>query len=128
VTVILVPFANGVAYADLSKSVTITIPPYNTFPGGVPASDMKMSVTVQPTANGQFRFAHGSAVNLRWAVDATVPLAPYVNLYPVQDNKEGGETYVYKLSQPCLGSRGGNGSFSRTIPKNFSVTDSAYLL
>jgi hypothetical protein len=120
VTVTLVPFANGVAYADLSKSVTITIPPYNAFPGGVPTSDVKMSLTVQPTANGQFRFAHGSAMNLRWAVDATVPLAPCVNLYLVRDNKEGGETYVYKLSQPCLGPRGGNGSFSWTIPKNFS--------
>ena len=120
VTVTLVPFANGVAHADLSKSVTITIPPYNAFPGGVPTSDMKMNLTVQPAANDQFRFAHGSAVNLRWAVDATVPLAPCVNLYLVQDNKEGGETYVYKSSQPCLGPRGGNGSFSWMIPNNFS--------
>jgi len=41
-------------------------------------------------------------------------------LYLVQDNKEGGETYVYKSSQPCLGPRGGNGSFSWMIPNNFS--------
>jgi hypothetical protein len=120
VTVTLVPFANGVAYPDLSKSVTITIPPYNAFPEGVPTSDMKMSLTVQPTANNEFRFAHGSTVNLRWTVDATVTLAPCTNLYLVHDNKEGGEMYVYKLSQPCLGPRGGNGSFSWTIPENFS--------
>jgi len=120
VTVTLVPFAKGVAYPDLGKSVAITISPYDAFPGGVPTTDMKMSLTLEPNLSGELRFAHSSTANLRWVVDPTVPLAPCVNLYLVQDNKEGGETYVYKLSQPCLGPRGGNGSFSWTIPDNFS--------
>jgi hypothetical protein len=65
VTVTLVPFANGVAYPELAKSVTITIPPYNAFPGGVPTSDMRMSLTLEPSANGEYRFARGSIVNLK---------------------------------------------------------------
>jgi hypothetical protein len=119
VTVTLVPFANGVAYPDLSKSVTITISPYNAFPNGVPTSNIKMSLMMQPPSNGEFRLTHGSTVTIGWVVDATVSVAPCVNLYLVQDNAEGGETYLYKLSQPCL-KPSGNGSYSWTVPENFS--------
>lgn len=44
---------------------------------------------------------------------------PALNLYLVRDNDEGGETYLYKLPQPCL-RPGGGGSCSWAVPKNFS--------
>lgn len=122
VTVMLVPFANGVAYPNLSKSITITISPYNAFPEGVPTSDMNMSLTLSAGSNGEFRFARGSTVNIRWTDTNTSPPDSCVNLYLVQDNEEGGETYLYKLTEPCLSPGSGSGSYSWTIPGNFSGT------
>jgi hypothetical protein len=120
VTITLVPYADGIAYRNLSKSVTIAISPYNAFPGRVPTSDVDMSLTLQSAANGgEFRFAHGSTVTIRWMVHLAAPLAPCVNLYLVQDYAQGGEAYLYKLSRPCL-IPGTSGSSSWTIPERFS--------
>jgi hypothetical protein len=113
VTVTLVPFANGVAYPNLSKSITITIP------REVPTFDFYMSLTVQSASRGEFSFARGSTVTIRWT-DRNSPPDPCVNLYLVKDNEEGGETYLYKLSEPCLRSGSGSSSYSWTVTSHFS--------
>jgi len=113
VTVTLVPFANRIAYPNLSKSMTITIP------RAVPTFDINMSLTVRSASRGEFSFARGSTVTIRWA-DRNSPPDPCVDLSLVQDNEEGGETYLYKLSEPCLGPDSGSGSYSWTVTSNFS--------
>jgi hypothetical protein len=118
VTVTLVPFANGVDYSNLSKALIVTVDPYNPFPKGVPTSNSNMSVTVSPASDGKFSFAHGSTVSIEWVDTNTAPHDPCVNLYLVQDNEGGGETYIYKLSEHCV-EPGSGGSYRWAIPNNF---------
>ena len=103
-----------------NKSVTISISPYNAYPEGVPTSDRSMSLTLQPASTGEFIYARGSAVNIRWVDTNSTPPDPCVNLYLIQNNEQGEATYLYKLSQPCLEQTNGTGSFLWTIPENFS--------
>jgi hypothetical protein len=115
VTVTLEPFANGVANPKLSKSLTITVSPYNAFPQGVPTSNVNMSISLSGNANGEFIYSHGDVIRIRWSA----PPTPCVNLYLVQDDNRGGEIYLYKVSEPCL-RPGSGGTYSWTIPGEFS--------
>jgi Kre9/KNH-like N-terminal Ig-like domain len=120
VTITLVPFVNGMVASNLEKTVNLTVTPENAFPNGVPATNNKLNLNI----NGS-NFKQGSSMNIAWTdsndTNANDPTPPdsCVDLYLVQDNANGGETYLYQIVSSCV-QPAMSGSYSWTVPSNYS--------
>lgn len=113
----LTPFSHGKAYPDSAKSISIQIDPHNPFPEGVPAANGRVVVSYPVSADGTTTLKQGSSLTVRWT--DTVPGDPCVNLYLVQDDGRGGQTYRLQLGGQCFMPASG-GSYTWTIPVKYS--------
>jgi len=94
ILVTITPFAHAVAFPASSKSVRVTIHPYNPFQRGVPTETRNMNIAYQPeTGNG---YEQGSQLTIFWTDEREQD--PCVNLYLVQDNAHGGENFILQLN------------------------------
>jgi hypothetical protein len=120
VTVTLKPFVNGMAVPNLGKTVNLSVTPTNAFPNGVPTTNNKMTLDINGSS-----FKQGSPVNITWTdsndTNHNDPTPPdsCVDLYLVQNNSSGGETYLYQVVNSCV-QPAMSGSYSWTVPSNYS--------
>lgn len=96
VVVTITPFSHGVAFPASSKSLTVLVNPYNPFPRGVPTGTRNMTLAYAPTGDGVPSYAQGSLLTIEWTDER--PQDPCVNLYLVQDNPSGGESYLLQIN------------------------------
>jgi hypothetical protein len=102
VVVTITPFSHGAAYADSSKSLTVTVNPYNPFQRGIPRETRNMTLAYAPGANGAQDYQQGSPMTIMWTDSRAQD--PCVNLYLVRDNDlmrdngAGGETYLLQIN------------------------------
>jgi galactose oxidase-like protein len=119
ITVILTPFSHGIAYPDSSKSVAIQVDPDNPFPEGVPRANGNIVITYPASTDGTSNYRQGSVMTIHWT-DA-LPHNPCVNLYLVQKNDGGGESFRLQLGRTCF-QPSSSGSYAWTIPNQYFGT------
>jgi hypothetical protein len=121
VEVTITPFTHGTAYPASSKSLTVTISPYNPFSQGVPTDTRNMALAYGPSAEGTESYKQGSPLTINWT--DTRNQDPCVNLYLVQDDGRGGEKYLLqingKLETGCL-KPASSGSYTWTVTSKYS--------
>lgn len=121
VVVTITPFTHRTAYPGSSKSLTVTISPYNPFSQGVPTDTRNMTLAYAPTAEGTQSYKQGSPLTITWT-DTRIQ-DPCVNLYLVQDDGRGGENYLLqingKLEIGCL-KPSSSGSYAWAVTNKYS--------
>lgn len=121
VIVTVTPFARAIAYPTASKSLTLTIDPYNPFSRGIPTETQNMTLSYEPGADGQAVYAQGSAMKINWTDQRTQD--PCVNLYLVQDSPMGAEKFLVQinltLAVGCL-KPASRGSYTWTVTSKYT--------
>jgi hypothetical protein len=112
VVVTVTPFAYGKAYPAASRSLTISIAPYNPFPEGIPAPTANMRVSYSGTASS---YAKGSQLTVTWS--SSNPRDQCVDLYLVQE-VGGAQKLVAQIVRRCLVPAAA-GSYTWTIPAKY---------
>lgn len=113
VVVTITPFAYGKAYPSASRSLTISVAPYNPFPEGIPAPTANMRVSYSDTASS---YAEGSQLTVTWS--GSNPRDQCVDLYLVQE-VGGVQKFVAQIVRRCLVPAAA-GSYTWTIPTKYS--------
>jgi len=116
IVVTITPFSHGVAYPTASRSLTISVNPYNPFPQGIPDSTANITLTYFADENSSY--SHGSSLTIKWT-DA-LSRDPCVNLYLVQDTT-GGHHYLAQIVDECLRPAAA-GFYTWKIPDKYSGT------
>jgi len=120
VVVTITPFSHGSAYPASSKSLTVVINPYNPFPRGIPTETRNMTLSYAPSADGTANYQQESALTITWTDERSQD--PCVNLYLVQDNPAGGQSYLLQINGKreigCL-RPASRGSYSWTVTSKF---------
>ena len=117
IIVTITPFSHAIAYRRSSKSMTVRVEPHNAFPEGVPAANGNIAITYAASPNGKRNYEQGSPMTIRWT-DA-LSRDPCVNLYLVQEDGSGGESYRLQIGDTCFApSR--SGSYSWSVPEKYS--------
>jgi hypothetical protein len=111
------PFSYGRADPESSRSISIRVDPYHPFPEGVPAANRKVILTYSVREVGGSKLPRGSSLTIRWK-DMS-PRDPCVDLYLVQDDGKGGESYRSPLGGKCL-TPPKVGSYTWTVPARYS--------
>jgi hypothetical protein len=121
VVVTITAFTHGAAYPGSSKSLTVTISPYNPFPRGVPTDTRNITLAYAPSAEGTQVYEQGSPLTITWTDERIQD--PCVNLYLVQDNGRGGENYLLQINGNheigCL-KPSSSGSYTWTVTSKYS--------
>ena len=121
VVVTITPFSHGTPYPDSSKSLTVTVNPYNPFQRGVPTDTRNMTLNYAPAPDGAQNYQQGSPLRIMWTDARTQDTC--VNLYLVQDNGMGGENYLLQINGTleigCL-KPASSGSFRWTVSTKYS--------
>lgn len=114
VVVTITPFSHGKAYSSARKSISISVDPYNPFPEGVPTSTANMTLTYSDAANDSYQ--QGASLTINWT--DTSDRDPCVNLYLVQDDKDG-RNFISQIMHQCL-RPAATGSYIWTIPTKYA--------
>lgn len=117
VIVTITPFSHAIPYPDSSKSITIQVDPDNPFPKGVPTANGNILLTYSPSTNEKGDYQQGSSLTIGWTDERFRDRC--VNLYLVQDDGRGGESYRLQIAGNCL-RPARSGSYSWTIPDKYS--------
>jgi hypothetical protein len=117
IIVTVTPFSRAMSYPNSSKSITIQVQPHNQFPQGVPAANGNITVAYATGAHRDGRYQQGSSLTITW--EDALPRDPCVNLYLVQDDGKGGQSYRSHIADTCL-SPSRSGSYKWTIPERYS--------
>jgi hypothetical protein len=113
IIVTITPFSRGAAYPSGSKSLTVTVDPYNPFPEGIPATTANISLNY---SDEKASYAQGATITINWT--DTLSRDPCVNLYLLQERSDGRHLLaqiVYQCLRPAAA-----GSYKWTIPDNYS--------
>ncbi len=120
IVVTITPFSHGAPYPDSSKSLSVTVNPYNPFQRGIPTETRNMTLTYAPAADGTQNYRQGSPLKIIWTDGRTQD--PCVNLYLVQDNGAGGENYLLQINGTleigCL-KPASSGSYTWTVSTKY---------
>jgi hypothetical protein len=114
IAVTITPFSHGTAYPAASKSITISVDPFNPFPKGIPSSTANIALTYSGTPRKSHE--QGSSLTVNWT--DTLSRDSCVNLFLVQDSGNGLQ-YVGRVSRECL-QPATAGSYTWTIPSKYS--------
>jgi hypothetical protein len=117
IVVTIQPFSHGEAYPKSSKSVTVTVDPYNPFPKGVPPETRNMTILYSARPDGTSKYAQGSQLKIDWT--DSLPRDPCVDIYLVQDTGSGSAAFRLQIVKRCL-TPAASGSFTWTIPTRYS--------
>jgi hypothetical protein len=114
ITVNIVPFSHGAPYPSATRSLKITVDPYNPYPKGIPSTTANIALSYAGPVSKSYE--QGAELTITWSDGFSRD--PCVNLLLAQ-NKAGEEQYVGRVSQKCL-APAASGSFIWKIPMKYS--------
>jgi hypothetical protein len=120
IIVTLTPFSHAKAYPNSNKSITIQVLPEKQLPEGTPAANGKIVVTYSPQTGRKRKYQQGSLLTISWT--EALSRSVCVELYLVQHNGTGGDSYRSLIGASCSGPSGG-GSYKWTVSEKYSGSD-----
>jgi hypothetical protein len=115
VVVTMTPFSGAIPDRDLSKSVTVSVGPWNPLLHGVHTGSQNMTLAYADGATKTYR--QGSSMTIRWT--DTEKRDACVNIFLVQDNEQGVAEYRARFGDRKCQAPASDGSVTWQLPQKF---------
>jgi hypothetical protein len=117
VVVTLTAFNGGILDHALSKSVTVSVPPWNPLPQGAHMGAQNMTLAYVRGTGDAKRYGQGSSMTIRWT-DAE-KREPCVNLFLVQEDEHGVVAYRGRFGTRTCQTPASAGTYTWQLPKRY---------